>query len=232
MVQALLHTHVSRVQNNDVAFAPAEFCAGRLHTLGRDLLHWGDVGPVPDDRDPIARHTEVDVHTVSEPVVDDHDLACAAKEPTFDRNHCAKRDSRRLPHRARAIEVLRLPDNMAVSRPKAKRRGKGFALNVIEGDFKFPGAKPAAEAESVQLPLYGRIAAGTPISAIQHQERDVGVPAGMLRRGRDHYALQVKGENKAWDEEQDEQVGRFINLLGLVICRSPLSLSLPRSCAP
>ena len=41
---------------------------------------------------------------------------------------------RRLPHRARAIEILRLPDNMAVSGPKAKSRGKGFALNVIEGD--------------------------------------------------------------------------------------------------
>jgi repressor LexA len=41
----------------------------------------------------------------------------------------------------------------------------------------------------------GRIAAGTPISAIQHQEREIGVPAGMLGRGKEHYALHVKGDS-------------------------------------
>ena len=101
---------------------------------------------------------------------------------------------RRLPHRARAIEILRLPDNMAVSGPKAKRRGKGFALNVIEGDFKFPGAKPAAEAESVQLPLYGRIAAGTPIEAFRDHSNAVDIPAGMIGKG-EHYALQIEGDS-------------------------------------
>ena len=101
---------------------------------------------------------------------------------------------RRLPHRARAIEILRLPDNMAVSGPKAKRRGKGFAPNVIKGDFKFPGAKPTAEAESVQLPLYGRIAAGTPIEAFRDHSNAVDIPAGMIGKG-EHYALQIEGDS-------------------------------------
>ena len=101
---------------------------------------------------------------------------------------------RRLPHRARAIEILRLPDNMEVSGPKSKKRGKGFALNVIEGDFEFPGAKPAPEAESVQLPLYGRIAAGTPIEALRDHSHSVDIPAGMIGTG-EHYALEIEGDS-------------------------------------
>ncbi len=107
---------------------------------------------------------------------------------------------RRLPHRARAIEVLRLPDNMEAARGKAGAKGKkksavsGFSPNVIKGDFKFPGAKAAAESESVQLPLYGRIAAGTPIEALRDNSDAIDVPASMLGAG-EHYALEVDGDS-------------------------------------
>jgi repressor LexA len=96
---------------------------------------------------------------------------------------------RRLPHRARAVEVLRLPGDMP------KGAGK-FAPTVIEGDFKgsLPGASVATEVEAVQLPLYGKIAAGTPIEALRDHSNFVDVPAGMLGTG-EHYALEVEGDS-------------------------------------
>ena len=97
---------------------------------------------------------------------------------------------RRLAHRARAIEIVKLPESLGDL--------PGFTPQVIEGGAT-PPAKPAvpafAEAEFAAVPLMGRIAAGTPISAIQHREREVGVPIDMLRRGKDHYALHVKGDS-------------------------------------
>jgi repressor LexA len=101
---------------------------------------------------------------------------------------------RRLPHRARAIEILRLPDNMEAPKGKGKGKGAGFSPNVIEGDFKLPGAKAAKEAESMQLPLYGRIAAGTPIEALRDNSHAVDVPAGMIGSG-EHYALEIEGDS-------------------------------------
>ena len=101
----------------------------------------------------------------------------------------------RLPHRARAIEILRLPDNMEDASAKQARRssGKGFAPNVIKGEFKLPGAQ-AAETESVQIPLYGRIAAGTPIEALRDHSNSVDIPAAMIGSGT-HYALEVDGDS-------------------------------------
>ena len=103
---------------------------------------------------------------------------------------------RRLPHRARAIEVLRLPDNMDGSVAKAgqKTTGKRFAANVIEGDFKLAGVSPVADSESVQLPLYGRIAAGTPIEALRDHSNAIGIPADMIGKG-EHYALKIEGDS-------------------------------------
>ncbi len=108
---------------------------------------------------------------------------------------------RRLPHRARAIEILRLPDNMQAPGGKAggKAGGKGkkksgFSPNVIKGDFQLPGVTPATESESVQLPLYGRIAAGTPIEALRDSSNVIGVPAAMVGKG-EHYALEVDGDS-------------------------------------
>ena len=101
----------------------------------------------------------------------------------------------RLPHRARAIEVLRLPDNMEDDDAKKARTStrKGFAPNVIKGDFQLPGAQ-AAETESVQLPLYGRIAAGTPIEALSDTSNNVDIPAAMIGKGK-HYALEIEGDS-------------------------------------
>ncbi len=104
---------------------------------------------------------------------------------------------RRLPHRARALEVLRLPETASVGADaEAPARSAKFAPTVIRGDFKtaFPGAAVGGEAGSIQLPLYGRIAAGTPIAALRDQTMSVEVPTAMLGRG-EHYALEVEGDS-------------------------------------
>ena len=106
---------------------------------------------------------------------------------------------KRLPHRARALEVVRLPAETAAparalsERPSAER-GK-FSPTVIRGDFKsaLPSAA-AATSEAMQLPLLGRIAAGTPIEALRDQSTTVGVPTSFLGNG-EHYALEVAGDS-------------------------------------
>jgi repressor LexA len=105
---------------------------------------------------------------------------------------------RRLPHRARALEVMKRPEEMALGQAAdaAGERGR-FSPTVIRGDFKsaLPGAPIAAtDADAVQLPLYGRIAAGTPIEALRDQSTTVGVPASLLGGG-EHYALEVAGDS-------------------------------------
>ena len=102
---------------------------------------------------------------------------------------------RRLPHRARALEVLKLPENMESHAPAAN----GFSPKLIKGDFKMTGAPVAREsaagkAASVDLPLWGRIAAGTPIEALRDHTATVGVPAQLLGSG-EHYALEVDGDS-------------------------------------
>jgi len=98
---------------------------------------------------------------------------------------------RRLPHRARALEVIKLPEESA-----AGDRGR-FSPTVIRGDFKasLPGTPVAPNVDAVDLPLYGRIAAGTPIEALRDQSATVGVPASLLGRNGDHYALEVAGDS-------------------------------------
>ncbi|PWC59845.1 LexA family transcriptional regulator [Azospirillum sp. TSH7] len=107
---------------------------------------------------------------------------------------------RRLPHRARALEVLRLPEGLDAARSRSAAPKPKFQPNVIKGDFAFagrdttpPATMPAAN-ETVQLPLYGRIAAGTPIEALRDNSAFVDVPASMLTGG-DHYALEVSGDS-------------------------------------
>src|SRR6267142_3419823 len=101
---------------------------------------------------------------------------------------------RRLPHRARALEVVKLPEESAVAAPAERAR---FSPTVIRGDFtgSLPGAPVAPDVEAVDLPLYGRIAAGTPIEALRDQSATVGVPASLLGRGGEHYALEVSGDS-------------------------------------
>ncbi len=106
---------------------------------------------------------------------------------------------RRLAHRARALEVLRLPDNAAVpagAHAPAPASAARFSPNVIHGDFRgaLPGAAAAAESEAVELPLYGRIAAGTPIEALRDHTATIDIPASILGKG-EHYALEVDGDS-------------------------------------
>jgi len=101
---------------------------------------------------------------------------------------------RRLPHRARALEVVKLPEESAAPAGGGER-GR-FSPTVIRGDFAgaLPGAPVASDSEAVELPLYGRIAAGTPIEALRDQTASIGVPTQLLGRG-DHYALEVAGDS-------------------------------------
>ena len=102
---------------------------------------------------------------------------------------------RRLPHRARALEVVKLPEESAAP---TTARGS-FSPTVIRGDFTgaLAGAAVSSdlEVEAVDLPLYGRIAAGTPIEALRDQTATIGVPASLLGRAREHYALEVAGDS-------------------------------------
>jgi len=108
---------------------------------------------------------------------------------------------RRLPHRARALEVTRLPDDLErpaapATAPAPAAASNRFAPNVIQGDFSaaLAGASPPPESEAMQLPLYGRIAAGTPIEALRDHETFVDVPVSLLGKG-EHYALEVDGDS-------------------------------------
>jgi len=100
---------------------------------------------------------------------------------------------RRLPHRARALEVAKLPPSHGVAPPPSS--GKGFRPSVIEGDFtQGHGNRQANSEEVISLALYGRIAAGLPIEATRDESNSIGIPAAMLGKG-DHYALEVDGDS-------------------------------------
>ena len=104
---------------------------------------------------------------------------------------------RRLPHRARALEVVRLPEESAAQPAAAVAGERGrFSPTVIRGDFAgaLPGTPVASDAAAVELPLYGRIAAGTPIEALRDETATVPIPGALLGRG-DHYALEVEGDS-------------------------------------
>lgn len=107
---------------------------------------------------------------------------------------------RRRAHRARALEVMRLPEAMTpkVKEGAPKPEAPNFAPNVIRGNFanNLPGsaARVAAEAAAVHLPLYGRIAAGLPIEALRDNGASVEVPLALLGNG-EHYALEVAGDS-------------------------------------
>jgi repressor LexA len=104
---------------------------------------------------------------------------------------------RRLAHKARALEVLRLPEDLGIGAKRADSPGNGrFAPNVIQGNFGavLAGATVPTDTPAVQLPLYGRIAAGTPIEALRDNTNSIDVPASLLSRG-EHYALEVDGDS-------------------------------------
>jgi repressor LexA len=104
---------------------------------------------------------------------------------------------RRLPNRARALEVVKLPDSMNPSLGGRKAR---FEPSVIEGSLGKVSSPPsrmsAAEdyARPISVPVMGRIAAGTPIEAIQTHSHTIMVPPEMLGAG-EHFALEVRGDS-------------------------------------
>ena len=120
-----------------------------------------------------------------------HRLISALEERGFLRRHH---------HRARALEVVRLPEDVAArvvpAATAAAPEPAGFAPNVIRGDFgaRLQGVRAANEAGAVQLPLYGRIAAGLPIEALRDTGAQVEVPIALLGNG-EHYALEVAGDS-------------------------------------
>ncbi len=98
---------------------------------------------------------------------------------------------RRLPHRARALEVLRLPEDALHQAAEAPT-----GSNVVQGHFRGVRGHLAAgpEPKTSQLPLYGRIAAGTPIEALRDESAFVDVPGAFLGDG-DYYCLEVEGDS-------------------------------------
>ncbi len=104
---------------------------------------------------------------------------------------------RRLPHRARALEVVRLPETAAVGTISGTPgRNRKFHPSVIDGGKQEPlaGRTVVHPTEPVELPLYGKIAAGTPIEALSDMTNTVEVPPSMMGRG-EHYALEVEGDS-------------------------------------
>jgi repressor LexA len=112
-----------------------------------------------------------------------HRLITALEERGFLKRH---------KHRARALEVVRLSDDLS-PQPRELQR---FAPNVIRGDFtgKLPGVKSAHEAGAITLPLYGKIAAGLPIEAMRDNEEEIEVPVALIGTG-EHFALEVEGDS-------------------------------------
>ena len=95
---------------------------------------------------------------------------------------------RRLAHRARAIEIVKLPE--AMEKP-------GFTPRLIRGDRADPprDAMPVSAVDAIELPVMGRIAAGVPIEAISEVSHHVAVPGSLVAGRGAHYALEVKGDS-------------------------------------
>jgi len=95
---------------------------------------------------------------------------------------------RRLAHRARAIEIVKLPE--AMEKP-------GFSPRVVTGDKVDPPrrAMPVVQIDALELPVMGRIAAGVPIEAISEVSHHIAVPGSMLSGSGQHYALEVRGDS-------------------------------------
>jgi repressor LexA len=101
---------------------------------------------------------------------------------------------RRLPNRARAIEVIKLPESVAHG--MGGSRSRGFTPSVIEGDLGRVRAGAGGEegARPIAVPVMGRIAAGTPIEAIQQRSHVINMPPDLLSAG-EHFALEVRGDS-------------------------------------
>jgi repressor LexA len=90
---------------------------------------------------------------------------------------------RRLPHRARALEIIKLPENLHKE-----------STNLIKGDFRYADKQPASANDTSVIPFLGKIAAGTPIEAIGDHTNYITIPSNMEGRD-DRYALEVQGDS-------------------------------------
>ncbi|GGZ38308.1 transcriptional repressor LexA [Asticcacaulis endophyticus] len=98
---------------------------------------------------------------------------------------------RRLAHRARALEVIKLPDQATTAAPPKGRQN--FVPHVVEGSKPQPAAKPVME-DGRELPLLGKIAAGVPIEAMGQERDRLRIPEAMLGAG-EHYILEIEGDS-------------------------------------
>lgn len=103
---------------------------------------------------------------------------------------------RRLPNRARALEIIKMPDGLGAPQQRSR-----FNPAIVQGGLgaqpNLAKPRPAADEDSraaISIPVMGRIAAGTPISAIQNRSHTVSLPPDMLGSG-EHYALEVRGDS-------------------------------------
>ncbi len=109
---------------------------------------------------------------------------------------------RRLPHRARALEIIKMPEALTnESAAAASERRTGFQPSVIEGSGRRAAPPPPQLAPTsynaamgISVPMMGRIAAGVPISAIQNHANDIVCPPDLIGTG-EHFALEVKGDS-------------------------------------
>ncbi len=109
---------------------------------------------------------------------------------------------RRLPHKARALEICRMPDDAApqeTPRTAPPRKAKFEPSIVSDSGRQRPFKSVPASASpgldgGVEVPVMGRIAAGTPIEAIERQSHFIGVPMSMLGSG-EYFALEVRGDS-------------------------------------
>ena len=104
---------------------------------------------------------------------------------------------RRLAHRARAIEILRLPESLGGGEPAS---GSGFQPEIRDGGraARKPGTRAAqttAPISALELPVMGRIAAGVPIEAISQVSHQIAIPQSMLSTNGRHFALEVRGDS-------------------------------------
>lgn len=108
---------------------------------------------------------------------------------------------RRLPNRARAIEVIRIPESLGQMAPSsAPAEPRRFTPSVVEGGKSKQPPAPASTrmideaGRAISIPVMGRIAAGTPVSAIQNQSHAITLSPDFVAGG-EHYALEVRGDS-------------------------------------
>ncbi len=100
---------------------------------------------------------------------------------------------RRLPNRARALEVVKLPENAVLGSVKSAPLSDGLAKDAVASRLAAATTAPEPANDIIDVPLHGRIAAGAPIEAIEGQT-SMPVPAALLGPG-EHYALEVSGDS-------------------------------------